>query len=79
LYFYANQYKIKHIDSRRNEPRKGGTVRLEQNTHLVSTRVPTDVYRAMVNDAAALGVSIAAVLRLYCKTGRLPKLPEVQR
>jgi hypothetical protein len=54
-------------------------VRLEQNTHLVSSGVPTDVYQAMVNDAAALGVSIAAVLRLYCKTGRLPKLPEVQR
>jgi hypothetical protein len=79
LYFYASQYKNKRSDSRRSKPRKGGTVGLEQNTHLVSTRVPTDVYQAMVNDAAALGVSIAAVLRLYCKTGRLPKLPEVQR
>ena len=56
-------------------------MRLEQNTHLVSTRVPIELYRSLAADAATLGTSVAAIVRMYLKTGRAPKFetPDVQR
>jgi hypothetical protein len=44
---------------------------------LVSTRVPTELYRSLAADAATLGTSISAIVRMYLRTGHAPKFQTI--
>jgi hypothetical protein len=58
--------------NRRNSAENGHASR---RGHLVATRVPADLYRAVLADAARLGCSKADAVRWRLSTGHCPVMP----